>query len=196
MRARASHRAGGRRNLRAHGPTHLSFCGPIDSHGASRIADALNTAVNKGADEVYLTLSSPGGYVADGIFLYNHIRALPLAVHMHNVGSVSSIAVVVFLAARHRYASQHAAFLIHPTSVQASNASLAPEPLKSALDTAIAEDMRTEEILRAHARLPEELLAARRHRDLFLSAAEAIRYGLADELREFALPKGSTIFQI
>jgi ATP-dependent protease ClpP protease subunit len=182
--------------LSARKQTHLSFCGPIDSHGASRIADALNTAVNKGVDDVYLTMSSPGGYVADGIFLYNHIRALPLDVHMHNVGSVSSIAVVVFLAGRHRNVSQHAAFLIHPTTVAANNASLAPAPLKSALDTALAEDIRTEEILRAHARLPEELLAARRHRDVFLSASEAIRYGLADTVREFALPKGSQIFQI
>jgi hypothetical protein len=38
--------------------------------------------------------------------------------------------------------------------------------------------------------------SARRHRDVLLSAAEAIRYGLADALRAFALPKGSTIFQI
>lgn len=109
---------------------------------------------------------------------------------------VSSIAVVVFLASRHRNVSRHAAFLIHPTTVAATNASLAPAPLKSALDTALAEDMCTEEILRAHARLPEELLTARRHRDVFLSASEAIRYGLADTVREFALPKGSQIFQI
>jgi len=33
--------------------------------------------------------------------------------------------------------------------------------------------------------------SARRHRDVFLAAAEAIRYGLAD-----ALPKAGTIFQI
>jgi ATP-dependent protease ClpP protease subunit len=176
--------------------THLSFCGAIDPQGAARLADALNAAVNKGVEEVYLTMSSPGGYVADGIFLYNHIRALPLAVHMHNIGSISSIAVAVFLAAKHRYASRHAAFLIHPTTVQASNASLAPAPLRSALDTAIAEDARTEEILRAHARLPEEMLAARRHRDVFLGADDAVRYGLADAVREFALPKGRAIYQI
>jgi ATP-dependent Clp protease protease subunit len=182
--------------MRAQDPIHLSFCGPVDSHGASRLADALNSAVNRGAQHVYLTLSSPGGYVADGVFLYNHIRGLPLAVDMHNIGSVSSIAVVVFLAARRRYAARHAAFLIHPTTVAAGHASLAPAPLRSALDTAIAEDRRTEEILRAHTRLPEELIEARRHGDVFLSADEAIRYGLCDDVREFALPSGRQILHI
>jgi ATP-dependent Clp protease, protease subunit len=57
---------------------YFGFTGLLDSNGATRIAAAFNQAVNNSCDEVYLCLSSLGGYVADGIYLYNHIRGLQL----------------------------------------------------------------------------------------------------------------------
>ena len=57
---------------------YLGFCGLIDSNGATRLATTINTAVNEGYDSVHLCFSSPGGYVGDGIFLYHHIRSLPI----------------------------------------------------------------------------------------------------------------------
>src|SRR5205085_5288126 len=50
----------------------LGYTGPVDSEGVGRIAAALNDAVNNHYDEVQLSFSSLGGYVADGIYLYNH----------------------------------------------------------------------------------------------------------------------------
>src|SRR5579863_2414686 len=88
--------------------SYLGFAGAIDTAGTARLAAALSNAVNNGCDEAHLCLSLLGGYVADGIYLYNHIRSLPVKVVAHNVGSVSSIAVTVFLAARERYCSSHA----------------------------------------------------------------------------------------
>src|SRR5579875_1488936 len=93
----------------------LGYTGPIDSDGVARIAGALNESVNDHFDEVQLSFSSLGGYVADGIYLYNHIRGLPINVVIHNTGSVSSIAVAVFVAGAERYCSPHAMFMIHPT---------------------------------------------------------------------------------
>src|SRR4029079_15944035 len=92
--------------------SYLGYTGPIDSGGVSRIAASLNHAVNNSFDEVQLCFSSLGGYVADGIYLYNHIRGLPLCVVAHNIGSVSSIAAAVFVAAQERYCSPHAMFMI------------------------------------------------------------------------------------
>src|SRR5258708_31293346 len=93
---------------------YFGFTGPLDSASATRIAAALNSAVNSSCDEVHLSFSSIGGYVADGIYLYNYIRSLPLKVVAYNVGSAASIAVVVFVAAEERYCSSHSMFIIHP----------------------------------------------------------------------------------
>jgi ATP-dependent protease ClpP protease subunit len=175
--------------------SYFGYTGGIDSAGVSRITAALNSAVNAGADEVHLCISSMGGYVADGIYLFNHMRALPLRVTVYNVGSVSSIAVTVFLAADKRYCSSHAMFMIHPTVIPSSEG-MSAERLQSALDSALADDTRTENILRERARIPEQLLAERRTKDVHIDPKHAAEYGIVHGVREFALPRGQQIIQI
>ena len=171
------------------------YTGPIDSDGVRRVAAALNRAVSNNCDEVQISMSSYGGFVSDGIYLYNHIRGLPIRTIMHNTGSVTSIAVTVFVAADERYCSPHGMFMIHPTIVS-SPEGMSAQRLQSSLDSALADDARTENILRQRASIPEELLTARRFRDVYITPREAVIYGLVHGVKEFALPKGHEIVQI
>lgn len=176
---------------------YFGFTGPIEPNGATRIAAAFNQAVNNNYDEVHLAFSSNGGYVADGIYLYNHIRAMPFTTVAYNIGSCSSIAVPVFLAADKRYCSPHAMFMIHPTSFPGSpDAGMSAEQLQSTLNSALADDTRTENILRERCSLPDELLGARRFRDVHLRPEDAHKYGLVHDLRDLSIPDGSQIIQI
>ena len=174
---------------------YYAYTGAIDSNGASRVASALNAAVKNRCHEVQLCISSYGGFVSDGIFLYNHIRGLPLRVVAHNVGSVTSIAVAVFLAAHERYCSSLGMFMIHPT-VMSSKDGMSAQRLQSSLDSALADDRRTELILRERAAIPEEILTARRFKDVYITPSEAVIYGLVHAVKEFALPDGEEIAQI
>jgi len=174
---------------------YYGYTGAIDSGGASKIAAALNNAVNESFDEVQLCMSSFGGFVSDGIYLYNHIRGLPIRVVAHNTGSVTSIAVAVFLAAEERYCSPHGMFMIHPT-VMSSKESMSAQRLQSSLDSALADDRRTENILRERAAIPEEILTARRYKDVYITPKEAVIYGLVHGVKEFELPHGNHIDQI
>lgn len=171
------------------------YTGPIEPGGAGRIAGAFNAAVNNNYDEVHLAFSSLGGYVADGIYLYNHIRALPLKTIIYNTGSVSSIAVAVFLAATERYCSVHSMFMIHPTSMGNAEG-MSAQRLQSALAAALADDDRTDNILRERASIPPDVLAGRRRTDVHIAPSQAVDFGLVSGLREFALPKGQQIIQI
>lgn len=174
---------------------YFGYTGVIEPGGVGRIAGALNSAVNGGFDTVHLAFSSNGGYVADGIFLYNHIRALPLHLVLYNTGSVGSIAVAVFLAAPERYCSAHAMFMIHPTTMGSSEGMTAHR-LDSTLKAALADDDRTDNILRERARIPEETLATRRYTEVHISPQQALKFGLVQGMREFTLPKGQQIVQI
>jgi len=174
---------------------YFGFTGPIESNGVSRIAAALNSAANANYDEVHLCFSSLGGYVSDGIYLYNHIRSLPLRVVAYNIGSVSSIAVAVFLAAAERYCSSHSMFMIHPTAFPQLDG-MSAERLQSALSAALADDNRTENILRECATIPEDILASRRVCDVHITPQDAVKFGLVQGVREFALPNGNQIIQI
>lgn len=174
----------------------FGYTGPIESQSATRIATALNHAVNNGFDEVYLAFSSLGGYMADGIFLYNHIRAMPIPVTIHATGNVASVAVAIFAGAERRYCSRHVLFMIHPTSVPGSTEGMSWERLRTLGESALAEENRTEGILRERCSIPEDLLAARRTREVHFSPEDALKFGLAHEVKEFALPGGANILQV
>jgi ATP-dependent Clp protease protease subunit len=122
------------------------------------------------------------------------MRALPLHVTIYNTGSVGSIAVSVFLAAAERYCSQHSMFMIHPTTMSAE--SMSARRLQSTLDAALADDDRTDNILRQYASIPEDVLAARRYGDIHIAPRQAVEFGLVHGVREFSLPQGQNIIQI
>lgn len=176
-------------------PAYFGFTGVIEPGGVSRIAGALNAAVNSGVAEVHLAFSSNGGYVADGIYLHNHIRALPLRLAIYNTGSVGSIAVSAFLAAAERYCSQHAMFMIHPTTMGSAEG-MSARRLQSTLDAALADDDRTDNILRKYSAIPEDVLANRRHSEVHIAPRQAVEFGLVQAVREFTLPQGQQIVQI
>jgi len=177
------------------GPVYYGYTGNIDSAGVTRIASALNAAVNGRHSEIHLAFSSLGGYIADGVYLYNHMRSLPVPLFAYNIGSVSSIAVAVFVAAERRFCSRHALFMIHPSTVP-STTGQTWQHLQGSLDAALAEDQRTEAILRERTRLTDEFLNARRFKDVHILPDEAVRQGLVEGIVEFALPQGAQIFQI
>jgi hypothetical protein len=76
-------------------------------------------------------------------------------------------------------------------SVAASALTQAPDRKKK-----LAEDDRTEDILRQRTTLPEELLSARRTTEVYIRPDEAIKYGLVDAVCDFSLPQGNAIVQI
>jgi ATP-dependent protease ClpP protease subunit len=175
---------------------YFGFTGPIDSSSATRICSALNLAVNQKRGGVYLLFSSLGGYTADGIYLYNHLRAMPIPVTIHALGNVASVAVAVLLGAEHRYCSRHVLFMIHPSVVPGTAEGMSWDRLDNLQRAALAEENRTEGILRDRSRIPKEKLTARRTGDVHFSAEDAVKFGIVDAIEEFSLPLGSEIYQI
>lgn len=174
---------------------YYGFTGPIEPGSATRIAAAFNAAVNDSYDEIYLCFSSTGGYVADGIYLYNHIRSLPAKVIIHNTGTVASIATAIYVAANERNCSEHGVFMMHPTEMPQQN-NMRSETLQSLLDAALANDQRTENILRQRTSIPDDILTARRVKEVHIGPEEAVEFGLANAVCDFSLPRGNEIIQI
>ena len=63
-------------------------------------------------------------------------------------------------------------------------------------DASVKELRRTEAILRERAAIPEEILNARRFKDVYITPKEAVIYGLVHAVREFVLPESEEIVQI
>ncbi len=97
-------------------PAHhiIHFYGPIN---AISILELNNTILNPvyqcGAKHITLSLSSNGGDLVSGFTAYNLIRSLPVEVTTINMGSVESIAMMIYLAGNKRLCHPNSRFLIH-----------------------------------------------------------------------------------
>jgi ATP-dependent Clp protease, protease subunit len=170
------------------------FVGPIDQHAVQRIANGISIAVNSGVEDMHMVFQSTGGNVGDGICIHNLFESVPLNIHLYNIGTVASIAVIAYLGADERYSTENASFMIHRTHFSPIAATSAG--LQMAADTAILDDRRIETILREQITLPQEKWDVHKVTDLWLPAEEALEAGLATKIRDFDAPKGAQLFNL
>ena len=167
---------------------YLVFVGPIDQQNAQRIGQSLNAALSDGNSQIHLMIQSAGGGVGEGVFLYEILRSLPVAVTTYNCGQVCSAAVLAFLGGQSRVCSTSGLFMIHPTHFSPQFAFSGT--LMRLADTALLEDARIEEIYGRHITLSSEQKAVHAVSDLWLGADEAMKIGLATEVGGFSIPPG------
>lgn len=90
------------------------FCGPITPKSYEYLRNVICTAVfERCADKITVMFSSEGGDLNSGFSAYNFLRGLPVPVKMVNVGTVESIAIIIYLAADEREALETSRFLLH-----------------------------------------------------------------------------------
>jgi len=92
----------------------VHFIGPINHNAVCTIRNLCLQALQSGASEIELHMSTEGGNMTAGFALYFFLKSLPLPLTTHNIGSVESVGVVIFLAGGRRYACPGTRFLVHP----------------------------------------------------------------------------------
>lgn len=176
---------------------YATFCLGIDQNALQRIMQNFALGAVNGVGIVHLFFQSTGGNVGDGIALYNYFKALTSPeLTLYNAGVVSSIAVIAFLGAKRRKASARAVFTLHRSTWNFFQPASARD-IKPRLETLSIDDRRTEEIVRSTTTIPAERFAKMdENYDLWLTAQEALEYGVIDEIAEFSPPEGTTIYNI
>jgi ATP-dependent Clp protease protease subunit len=173
--------------------TYATFVGGIDQSSAYRLTHWLGIASQRPGAYVHLLFHSLGGTVGEGILLYEFFRAAPFEVTLYNSGSVSSIAAVAFLGARHRKVGRNATFMLHRTTFTSTMPAGVKEVRRRA-ETLAIDDQRMERILRQHLRLEADRWDDLDGNDVWFTADEAVAVGLADAVAEFAPPQGTQIW--
>lgn len=167
------------------------FCGDINLMNMNTLTKGLTVAMGMNVTRLHLLFHTWGGIAGDGVYLYNLLKQLPLEVVLYNAGQVASAGAIAYLGAKSRKTTSNAIFMIHRAhnSPQHANAS----KLKIASDSLVLDDNRMESILREHSNLPQEIWNQLEHHDVYISGADAVKYGLADEIAEFAPPLGTIV---
>lgn len=181
-------------NVTTRKDVYVVFSGEIDQQTTKKIFDTIAGATLQGVTHLHLLLESYGGFVGDGIALYNVFKAAPLELILYNAGSIQSIASVAYLGARSRKASPRAAFMLHGARIV--NISATAASVRATAKSMTIDDQRIRSILEEHLTLSPEEWAALDHYDLHFSAEEAVENGLAQELQDWEPPSGARIYNV
>jgi ATP-dependent protease ClpP protease subunit len=173
---------------------YAAFCGDIAQVTAAKVVAGLTNAMGAQSKHVHLLFQTAGGYVGDGVFLYNFFRTIPIELTLYNVGQISSAGVIAYLGARHRKTTRNATFMIHRSASSPQFAT--STKLQHTAKTLVLDDERTETIIREHVHFPPKLWKKIDHHDIYISGEEAVAFGIADEITEFAPPAGVQVFNI
>ena len=167
------------------------YCGDINAANTAKLMNGLGVVALTGTKRIHILFQSWGGFVGDGVFLYNSLRKLSIHVTLYNAGQVASAATLAFLGAHARKTTANAVFMIHKGTNTTDRAGV--DRLKAVTANLTIDDARIEEILRAHLRLTDELWTQFNYHDVYLTGTDAVTYGMADEIGEFSPPAGAKV---
>lgn len=173
---------------------YATFVGAINQENSQKLVNNLDGGIQKGVKHIHILFHSSGGGVADGVFLYNLFRSLPIETTIYNAGQVCSAALIAYLGAAHRKTNPRATFMVHRSTLNPQPAT--SKNLRHVAQSLALDDERTEAILRDHVKFPDELWTEMQYHDLHLSAEEAIQFGIADELGDFGPPLGTSVYNL
>jgi ATP-dependent protease ClpP protease subunit len=175
---------------------YIGLFGSIEEGVVREVVDLIANKLPDTVETLYFLFSTSGGDVSYGFVLYNFLRALPLKIVMHNVGSVDSIGNVIFLAASERYTVPTGTFLIHRVKGTAKNDNAELSYLHEKLSTVLAEEVKIRSVFLERSQLPEAEFARRFEKGELQSAGYAKQYGLAHDIRELSLPPKTRIHMV
>ncbi|MDA0944539.1 MAG: ATP-dependent Clp endopeptidase proteolytic subunit ClpP [bacterium] len=155
--------------------------GVSDSMASTVIAQLLFLEAENSEKEIFMYVNSPGGVVTSGMAIYDTMQYIKSPVSTICIGQAASMGALLLCAgeAGKRYALPNARIMIH-------------QPLGGAQGQATDIEIQANEILRIKKRLndilvhhtgqPLEKIQADTERDYFMTADEALKYGIIDEI--------------
>ena len=160
----------------------IFIVGPIEDHMANLVVAQLLFLESENPDkDIHLYINSPGGVVSAGLAIYDTMEFIKPDVSTMCVGQAASMGAVLLAAGAKgkRYGLPHSRVMIH-------------QPLGGFQGQATDIDIHAREILKVREQLNQvlathsgqeiETIAKDTERDNFMSPAEALEYGLVDQI--------------
>ena len=155
---------------------------PINDDVANLIvAQLLFLQAEDPAKPIQLYINSPGGSVTAGLAIYDTMQILSCEVHTYCIGQCASMGAVLLCAGAkgHRYALPNSRIMIH--SVSSGTEGTIHDMKRHFEESQRLNDVLTK-LIAQHSGKTEKQVAKDMDRDYFLSAAEAVEYGLVDQV--------------
>ena len=155
---------------------------PINDQVANLVvAQLLYLASEDSEKPISMYINCPGGIVYHGLAIYDTMQQVPAPIATYAVGVTASMGTVLLAAGTkgYRYALPHATVHMHPAG--GSTQGYAPDVEIQYKELKRIEDL-LHNLIAHHTGQPVEQIAADFDRDRFMTAEEAIEYGLVDQI--------------
>jgi len=162
--------------------------GPIEDTLANLVvAQLLFLAAEDSQREVNVYINSPGGAITAGLAIYDTMRILPCPVATTCVGFAASFGTILLMAGDHglRRSLPHARIHMHQPLIQGGIGGQATDIDIHAREILHTRDV-LNEIIQRHTGQPLDRIRRDTERDFFMSATEAVEYGIVDEVLPLA----------
>lgn len=157
----------------------------VDSASASVvIAQLLFLDAEDPGKDIYLYINSPGGSITDGMAIYDTMQYIKSDVCTICVGLAASMGSVLLAAGKKgkRYALPNSEVLIHQPLIAGGGLSGQTTEIKIHADHMVKTREKLNKILSERTGQPLEVIEKDTERDNYMTAEEAKKYGLIDEI--------------
>jgi ATP-dependent Clp protease, protease subunit len=151
------------------------------------VAQLLFLSAEDGKREINVYINSPGGSVTAGLAIYDTMRILPCPVSTTCVGLAASFGTILLMAGDRglRRSLPHARIHMHQPLIQGGIGGQATDIDIQAREILHTRDV-LNEIIQHHTGQSLERIKRDTERDFFMSATEALEYGIIDEVLPLA----------
>ncbi len=160
------------------------LCGPVEDLVANVVVAQMLFLESENPDkDIHLYINSPGGTVSSGLAIYDTMQFIKPDVSTLCIGQAASMGALLLAggAKGKRYCLPHSRVMIHQPlggfQGQASDIDIHAQEILRTRE-------RLNEILSSHSGQPLDRVKADTDRDNFMSGAEAVEYGIIDEVLE------------
>ena len=157
----------------------------VDSASASVvIAQLLFLDAEDPGKDIYLYINSPGGSITDGMAIYDTMKYIKSDVCTICVGLAASMGSVLLAAGKKgkRYALPNSEVLIHQPLIAGGGLSGQTTEIKIHADHMVKTREKLNKILSERTGQPLDVIEKDTERDNYMTAEEAKKYGLIDEI--------------
>jgi len=155
--------------------------GEINDSVASIVISELLYLDNLSNEDIYLYINSPGGSITSGMSIYDTMNFIKSKVITIGIGMTASMAAFLLSSGNIRYALPNTEVMIHQPLGGAQGQAT---DIKIAAERIIKLKEKLNQILAKNTNQPLEKIYNDTERDNFLSASEALEYGLIDKIIE------------
>ena len=164
----------------------------IDDYMANLvIAQMLFLQMENKSQDIHIYINSPGGYVSSGLAIYDTMQFVHCDVATYCIGQASSMAALLLAGGTKgkRYALPNSRIMIHQPSGGAQGTAA---DIKITAEEILKLKKRMSKLISKHTGQPIDRVEKDSDRDYFMSADEAKKYGVVDEVVESLkdVPKG------